>query len=257
MKNKIQSFILGIVYLSIFGLSTMSCANKPKDGEKAPKQESAVEKISYTEMYRDSVYLTCEGELYKPEVIWSNQKVYIPAYNRMKRHLKFTGNRLVWDFKNATELKISQNIYDYVVFWWENCNQQLKTGKYELKILEDNFFSVLPIKSVAEKISYTDIYRDSVYLTCEGDLYKPEVIWKNMKVYSPAYERMRRHLKIESNRLTWDFTNAAELKISQNIYDYVTFMWNQDNEKLATGKYQIKMLENNYFSVFPIKSAGK
>lgn len=58
-----------------------------------------------------------------------------------------------------------------------------------------------------------------------------------MGVYSSAYDRMVEHLKIENNQLTWDFKDAVELNISQNIYDYVIFMWNRCNTKLSSGNY--------------------
>lgn len=144
MKNKAIIFI----FLGIFCLFTTSCKKKVLTDENNKKSEvTTTQKQSYAELYHDSVYLTCEGNLLEHEVIWKNQKIYVPAYIRMKRHLKFNDNRLVWDFTNAAELKVSQNIYDYVTTLWTCFNQQLAAGTHKLEILEDNYFKVLPIES--------------------------------------------------------------------------------------------------------------
>lgn len=91
---------------------------------------------------------------------------------------------------------------------------------------------------------------DTTFLCFEGNLHEPEVIWQNSNIYFPAYERMARHLKFENNRITWKFKNADELHISQNIYDYVIFMWNLDNEKLASGDYILET-KGIYFKIIP------
>lgn len=89
------------------------------------------------------------------------------------------------------------------------------------------------------EISYTALYADSAYLGFEGNLLRPLVIQQNYDTYLAAYARMSRHLKIEDNHLSWDFTSAEELKISQNIYDYVTSFWEYDNNVLKSGECHI------------------
>lgn len=44
-------------------------------------------------------------------------------------------------------------------------------------------------------------YKDSTFLSIDGNIYDPEVIWTNMNIYSPAYDRMERYLKIADNHL--------------------------------------------------------
>lgn len=105
---------------------------------------------------------------------------------------------------------------------------------------EKDNFQANECVSTKSVINANPINSDTIFLGCEGDLHDPAVIWRNMKVYSPAYDRMVKHVKIVNNQLTWDFKNAKELNISQNIFDYVTFMWNIDNEKLSTGNYSIE-----------------
>lgn len=94
------------------------------------------------------------------------------------------------------------------------------------------------------------LYSDSSFLKIEGDLFDPEVIWGNMDIYSLAYERMKQHLKVSDNHLNWDFNSGAELKISENIYEYVIYMWNSDNKKLESGKYRLEKLER-FFLILP------
>lgn len=96
------------------------------------------------EYYRDSVYLECEGNLIEPEVIWAHQDVYVPAYERMRRHLHFEGDTLNWDIKNAAEVKVSQNIYDYVIDGWRQANEQLRSGDYYLFLDDDCYYGVFP-----------------------------------------------------------------------------------------------------------------
>ena len=105
------------------------------------------------------------------------------------------------------------------------------------------------IKAPATQLTQTDpdyyleLYKDSTFLGFEGNLMDPPVIWENQNVYIPAFERMIRHVKIENNLLTWDFKSAAELKISQNIYDYLTPLWNRMNKRVKNGEYTLEVVD--------------
>lgn len=102
--------------------------------------------------------------------------------------------------------------------------------------------------SIDDEIFYSQLYADSVYLGFQGELLDPLVIWGNMDVYSPAYERMRKHLRFKDNQLQWDMQNGEEMKISENIFNYITMMWKDDNEKLKSGKYDLK-LGSTYYEI--------
>lgn len=102
--------------------------------------------------------------------------------------------------------------------------------------------------SIENETFYSRLYADSVYLGFEGDLLDPLVIWGNMDIYSPAYERMRKHLRFKDNQLQWDIQNGEEMKISENIFNYITMMWDADNEMLKSGKYDLK-LGSMYYEV--------
>lgn len=74
-----------------------------------------------------------------------------------------------------------------------------------------------------------------------------------MTIYLAAHARMTRHLRIENNRLIWDFTNPEELKISENIYEYLTTLWEYDNKQLESGKYHLKT-EYEGYSIITIEN---
>ena len=95
-----------------------------------------------TEFYQDSVYLSFEGNLHEPEVIWGHQDIYVPAYERMRQHLHFEGDTLNWDFKSAEEIKVSENIYEYVTWSWSYDNNLLRTGDYVLSVEADGYYMV-------------------------------------------------------------------------------------------------------------------
>lgn len=91
-------------------------------------------------------------------------------------------------------------------------------------------------------ISYEEMYKDSVLLSIEGDLTDPTILWNNMSIYSFACERMHRHLFIDTifNQLKWDFNNSSDLKISENIYNYITNCWVDDNKTLKENNNHLK-----------------
>ena len=96
-----------------------------------------------------------------------------------------------------------------------------------------------------KQISYAELYADSVYLSCDGNMWIPEDQEKNWDIYFLAHQRMHRHLEIDS-LLHWNFS-PEDVKVSKNIYDFVTDCWKQENEQLKTGKFKIvKIGECNY-----------
>lgn len=88
---------------------------------------------------------------------------------------------------------------------------------------------------------YEEMYKDSTFLSIQGDLTNPDVIWSNMDVYSIACERMHRHLLIDTihERLEWNFSNASNLKISENIYKYIINCWTYDCNTLKGNNYRL------------------
>ena len=65
-----------------------------------------------------------KGNLNDPETIWGNVKTYLPAFYRMTRHSRLQNNQVVFDCQSAGELKISPNIYEYLMESFRPTNQQ-------------------------------------------------------------------------------------------------------------------------------------
>ena len=87
-------------------------------------------------------------------------------------------------------------------------------------------------------------YKDSTFLGCKGDL-------QNDSIRQKALERMKRHLKVKNNRLTWNLKNGAQIKVSENIYNYIIRAWKQENTRLETGMYAIMEDDKrNYFILY-------
>lgn len=103
-------------------------------------------------------------------------------------------------------------------------------------------------------------YQDSVYLIIKDDLSNLDSLapnlWKNVDVYTKAHNRLIRHLYIKDNKLAWDIKSGVDIKISENIYQYITGCITYNNEKhLPSGDYEIrKNKEDGCYYVFPKKS---
>lgn len=82
-------------------------------------------------------------------------------------------------------------------------------------------------------INWEEIYKDSVFLNIEGgDLEQLFIEAKvNHAVYYQAVKRMEKGLSVKDDTLYLKIRNGAEIKISENIYDYVSFMIRLENRK--------------------------
>lgn len=102
----------------------------------------------YTRTYADSVFLGFEGDLYNPDVLWKNVDIYLLALNRMRMNLKFKKNKIVWDFRSASDLKMSENIYTYIIEAWEAQNKKLESNEYSIIFSRDGYgYKIEPKKS--------------------------------------------------------------------------------------------------------------
>lgn len=138
MAQKKYEVILFIILLSVL-LNIYGC----KDNSTQKKGTFPIDS------YKDSVFIKIEGDLYNPKIIWENKKNYLQAYNRFIQHLSIKENRFVWDIQNGSQIKISDNIFTYIVEGWESQNKKLATGKYEIITVEDNLYYVAPLKDTS------------------------------------------------------------------------------------------------------------
>lgn len=119
--------------------------------------KSKTEKMNenLTEFFRDSVFLNIEGgnldNLFMEGRV--NHKIYYQAVRRLNRGVSVQGDTLYWSIKNGAEVKVSENIYDYITFVWKLGNKNLRTDKnYEIrKGIEDGVYFVTR-KDASEKI---------------------------------------------------------------------------------------------------------
>lgn len=91
---------------------------------------------------------------------------------------------------------------------------------------------------------YAWLYRDSAFIDCTGDPYRP---WNNpldIRQYMRIYLRIARHLVIKDT-VSWDFT-AEEIKVAPYIFDYLVEKWTEDNIKIQTGWYVKELLDRAY-----------
>lgn len=100
-------------------------------------------------------------------------------------------------------------------------------------------------------------YKDSVFLKIEGDLFYPDVMWQNVDTWVRAQARMVKHRRILNNQFVWNVENGAQVKISENIYDYITRWWGRQNEKLATGDYAFWPTGENMYTIILVRERDR
>ena len=114
--------------------------------------------------------------------------------------------------------------------------------------------------SAHERTYHEQLYADSLFITCEGDLNRPGVIEQQETAYMKACQRMTRHLRY-GDSLSWDFT-AKELKVSDDVYDYLTGCWRHENSLLRGdnphihGIFILKLVPNGYI-LLPSREHGE
>lgn len=271
-----------LLFISTFVITLMSCSC-PKlklwNGEEI--------------CYKDSVFLGFKGNLDNDTLLSNHQNIYLPAFERLKGHLKVENNRLTWNVRNGAEIKISENIYDFITRLWKKQNKRLETGDFVIMESKDRYYRIIykrdtvgRIKGDLSNLKLTDpnytkdqnkteisdsdqitlsssypklklwneeevCYKDSTFLSFKGDLQNNTTRQTYQKIYLQALERMKRHLKVKNNRLIWNLKNGTQIKVSENIYNYIIRTWERENTRLETEMYAI-MEDNkrNYYILY-------
>ncbi|MCR9012074.1 hypothetical protein [Gabonibacter chumensis] len=111
--------------------------------------------------YADSVFLRINGDVMDSHTIWDNVAIYLKALYRLEKHLRIENNRFKWDVKDGAELRITQNIFDYVIDRWEECNDLLETGCYEIEreMKSGRFYVVPKCIYITREKAYTPFFR--------------------------------------------------------------------------------------------------
>lgn len=116
--------------ICLFLLVLISCLSKKDETPETARLQDV--------SYQDSVYLEFEGNLYEPLIIRSHMDIYIPAYNRLMRHVYIKNNRLVTDLKSGEEIRISENIFEYLIDAINDGNEKLSQST-EYAIYQNKF----------------------------------------------------------------------------------------------------------------------
>lgn len=93
--------------------------------------------------YADSVFLEIKGNLYEhPEYIWQHQDIWTRAGERLEQHLFVENGRFVWDIEQGSDIKISENIFEWFTSTWKDGNEKLATGHFEIDTLDGRKWAV-------------------------------------------------------------------------------------------------------------------
>lgn len=110
---------------------------------KLNREYARINKEDFRKARADTTFLKLEGNFYdKPWLLYENLDTYLRVLDRLASHVKVKANRLIWDFKSAEEVRVSEDIYRYFVSTWERYNERLAKGKEELYINDSGYFSL-------------------------------------------------------------------------------------------------------------------
>lgn len=94
-----------------------------------------------------------------------NQVVYLKALDKARGRLSIKDERLFFSCKSGRELNISDDLFLFICSLFEEWNQWLDSGKYEITKDEQGLYTVVPIQS-KDKEAYLD------------SLWRKDVIWR-------------------------------------------------------------------------------
>ena len=129
MKTNLTS-IVSTAIGCLFILSLASCLNQ---------QQAALTPEQLLETYKDSAFLAIDGDLYNPELIWGEVHIYLPAFNRLFRHSRIENNQIVLDVTSGKQVRISENIFEYVRESFELQNKTARETKRKIKRLNSGY----------------------------------------------------------------------------------------------------------------------
>ena len=104
--------------------------------------------------------------------------------------------------------------------------------KYILPLLLLLIFSCAQTKQISKT-------NDFDFLEIKGDLNEnPNLLWENKDIYLKAVYRMEKLVKVDNNCFEWDVT-AEDVRVSNNLFNYITARWKSFNEQLEPGNKEI------------------
>ena len=182
-------------------------------------------------------------------------KILFSAERRMKKYKYVSERRFKWDIASGKDIGISEDLFKYILESWKQESRLIECGLYKIKKKKGRYVLSPTKMPIGDTINPPDpgnpewryggiSYRDSIFLRIEGDLLREfQDIWENSTAYSiyvRAVQRLYQHIFAENGYIKWNITRGREVKISENIFVYITDEWRKDNEKIKTGKYELR-----------------
>lgn len=216
---------------------------------------------SLLNLYRDSMFLEISGVLY--EMIGEEDSdILYHARKRLEKTMHIKKGRITWEAESGKDVNIADNIYRYVTNKWKWDNKAVEIGLYKLKkdhdgykLIESTMFQVdtlNPPDYGNKNWEYGGIsYKDSIFLRLEGDLERLPIDREHYWIYSRASNRVNQHLYVENGRIKCNIHRGIEIKISENVFFYLSKVCDMENEKLESGKFEIRRYKPTgfYFAI--------
>lgn len=214
--------------------------------------------------YKDSTYLEVHGNLYEFKGLDQRDFMVLrQARQRISKYMYIDHGIIKWNISSGKEVNVAENLFRYITYAWAHDNNLIEIGLYKLQEENNGYSLKRAVMPQEDTINSPDIdnldwkydgisYKDSIFLRIEGDLEQDDEPWnKFYKTYSRAVDRMNQHMYIENGRIKCKIKRGIEIKISENIFLYLNKMYYIENEKLETGKYEIRRnkCSNCYFAI--------
>lgn len=73
----------------------------------------------------------------------------------------------------------------------------------------------------------------------------------NQVVYVAALERAKKHLTVKENRLVCTLTSGAEIKVAEDLFQYIILLFDSWNQEIEKGTFRIVPIEGGGYDIEP------
>lgn len=75
-----------------------------------------------------------------------NNVVYMKALERVKKHLSVVDGQLVPKLQSGAEIKIGEDLYQFILHVIDSWNQWIKEGRFKIIKTEEGYYDIEPVK---------------------------------------------------------------------------------------------------------------
>lgn len=75
-----------------------------------------------------------------------NNVVYMKALERVKKHLSVVDGQLVSKLQSGAEIKIAEDLYQFILNVIDSWNQWIKEGRFKIIKTEEGYYDIEPVK---------------------------------------------------------------------------------------------------------------